>query len=236
MGNSTNLHSWPALPWLIGHRGAAGLAPENTLPSFEKAFRQGVSAVELDVYRVEDRLMVFHDDELQRTTNGQGQIEAQSLAYLRNLDAGEGAQIPFLEEVLGILPAGIALNIELKGRGTAEPVHKLLRQYPALKALISSFSAPELRRYRALDATATLGVLRHRWPPAPWQQARQVAPWSINLNQAIASEKRIKKVKAAGYRCFAYTVNDIGRGRALLQMGIDGLFTDRPDLLGPLFE
>lgn len=104
---------------IIGHRGAAGLSPENTLPSFRRAWALGVNAVELDVHLVEDELVVIHDDTLERTTNGQGPVAGRSLAALRGLDAGGGWPIPLLREVVAALPAGAGLNVELKGTGTA---------------------------------------------------------------------------------------------------------------------
>ena len=79
---------------IIGHRGAAGLEPENTLRSFSRAVRLGVDAVELDVHWVHDELIVIHDDTLERTTNGTGPLDSISLAELRELDAGAGERIP----------------------------------------------------------------------------------------------------------------------------------------------
>ena len=84
---------------VIGHRGAAGLVPENTLPSFRRACDCGVGAVELDVYAVEQELIVIHDDTLERTTNGTGPVMGRPIAELRRLDAGGGWPIPLLAEV-----------------------------------------------------------------------------------------------------------------------------------------
>jgi glycerophosphoryl diester phosphodiesterase len=87
----------------FGHRGAAGYAPENTLASVEKAISLGADWVEVDVYAVENELVVIHDDRLERTTNGSGYIIEQSLEYLRSLDAGEGEKIPFLREIFDLV-------------------------------------------------------------------------------------------------------------------------------------
>ena len=223
-------------PLIIGHRGAAGLAPENTLASFEAAYQAGVGAVELDVYLVEGELLVFHDDQLERCTNGSGKLQQQSLAYLRSLDAGNQQQIPLLAEVLEHLPAGVGINIELKGRGTGTAVARHLVALPDLDVLVSSFRAAELRQFRELNSEVAVAPLLHRWPPAPWQIAAKLGAWAVNLSARITTAKRVAKIHAAGYRCYVYTVNDPKLGADLLRIGVNGIFTDRPDLMQGLLE
>ena len=218
-------------PLIIGHRGAAGLAPENTLSSFAAAYAAGVGAVELDLYLVEGELIVFHDDRLERCTNGKGKVQQQSLDYLRSLDAGDQQQIPLLSEVLAELPAGVGINLELKGRGTGVAVAGLLDQQPKLDVLVSSFRHRELDDLRGLHAQVRLAPLFHRWPPAPWKAAKRLGAWSVNLASHITTEKRVAKIHQAGYRCCVYTVNDPKRAAELLGFGVDGIFTDRPDLM-----
>ncbi|MEN8142989.1 MAG: glycerophosphodiester phosphodiesterase family protein, partial [Thermodesulfobacteriota bacterium] len=107
---------------VIAHRGAMGYEPENTLASFRKALDLGADAIELDVYSLNDHLVIFHDDSLERTTNGQGFLLEQDFTRLRSLDAGNGEQIPTLSEVFVLIKGRVPLNIELKGPGTAGPV------------------------------------------------------------------------------------------------------------------
>src|SRR5215468_1025511 len=114
---------------IIGHRGAAGLEPENTLRSFARAIEIGVDAIELDVYCVDDHLVVIHDDTLERTTNGRGDVMAHSFAALRRLDAGHGERIPTLDEVLAQMPAHFTVNVELKGKATAAPVARCIAEH-----------------------------------------------------------------------------------------------------------
>ena len=141
------LADWPLV---IGHRGAAGLAPENTLPSFQLAYEMGVSGIELDVHLVAEHLATIHDDTLERTTNGRGKVANLDLDSLRKLDAGGGYGIPLLEEVIAELPEGIGANIELKGRETAEPTAKFLTAFPELDVLVSSFDHRELAVFHQL--------------------------------------------------------------------------------------
>ena len=131
---------------IVGHRGAAGHEPENTLRSVEAALRLGANAIEIDVHQVEGRLVVIHDDRLERTTNGEGRLAAHSLAALRALDAGQGERIPTLDEVIELVAGRAELVIELKGADTAEPVARLLRsQKPQV--------SPHRRAPRSLKST-----------------------------------------------------------------------------------
>ena len=102
---------------IIGHRGACGLEPENTLRSVQRAMDLGVDMVEIDIYEHEGRLIVMHDETLDRTTNGVGKYSDYSLDHLRKLDAGKGERIPYLEEVIELTRDKVGLNIEIKGRG-----------------------------------------------------------------------------------------------------------------------
>ncbi|MDZ7825633.1 MAG: glycerophosphodiester phosphodiesterase family protein [Gammaproteobacteria bacterium] len=160
----------------IGHRGASGLAPENTLPAFELAVALGVDAIELDVHLCEGELVVIHDDDLTRTTSGRGRVATSTLAGLRELDAGDGNRIPLLTEVLDRVADRCTLNIELKGAGTAGPVIDLLRRRGADpdRHLLSAFDHVELEHARAAAPEFPRGALfggvtgtRFR-PPGPW--------------------------------------------------------------------
>src|SRR6056297_2287931 len=102
----------------IGHRGAMGYEPENTLRSFKKAIELNVDMVELDVYVCSSgELVVIHDDKVDKTTNGKGYVSEKSFDELRKLDAGMGEKIPTLQEVLDLIDKRAKVNIELKGKG-----------------------------------------------------------------------------------------------------------------------
>ena len=142
---------------LIGHRGAAGLEPENTLRSFQRAVELGVSAVELDVYLVDGTVVVLHDETVDRTTNGKGTVASFALSALLALDAGQGEHIPTLEAVFAALPHEIGVNVELKGPGTAAAVlDTLARGSDDRAVLISSFHHDWLRDVRRIDAAVPI--------------------------------------------------------------------------------
>src|SRR6187402_1107382 len=135
----------------IGHRGACGHEPENTLRSVRRALELGAHGIEIDVYYVDGQLVVIHDGKLQRTTNGRGYVMRKTFAQLRALDAGKGEQIPTLGEIFDTVNRRAFINIELKGRGTAGPVAALIAEYVAQHHwryedfLVSSFNRRELR-------------------------------------------------------------------------------------------
>ncbi len=220
----------PDNPFLIiGHRGAAGLEPENTLRSFRRAIALGVDAIELDVYAIHGELLVIHDDTLERTTNGTGPLAGESLEALRALDAGAGEQIPTLTEALDVITPHCAVNIELKGPDTADPVAALLRTRPDVSALVSSFDHEELARFHAeLPAVAVAPLYGRRQSPE-LDALPVAAPWAINLSRRNAPPSLIGRIRDAGFRCLVYTVNDPAEAVRLRAAGASGVFTDRPD-------
>ena len=228
---------------IIGHRGAAGLSPENTLPSFAKALTLGCPMIELDVHRVFDqdqrqRLLVIHDQKLDRTTNGRGRIEDFGLPDLRALDAGDGQQIPVLEEVVALLQAQrddtgicVALNIELKGQATAEPVAEFLQAMQGWPVLVSSFNHAELSQFRSLDTTTAVAPLYDRYAKDWATTAARLDAVAVNISGRIVSPARIQAMRDAGYMVFVYTINELKIAQKLKEIGASGVFTDRPDLL-----
>ena len=218
---------------IIGHRGAAGLKPENTLAGFRHAAALGVDAVELDVHLADGRLVVIHDARVERTTDGTGAVAALPFAALRALDAGAGERIPTLEEVLDALPPDIGVNVELKGAGTAEPAARLLGAsgQSTRPLLVSSFDTTELARFHALRPSIPCALLAERWRRGLRATAAALDAWSIHLADRCATPARIAAARRWGRQCLVYTVNDVQRARQLRDMGTRGVFTDFPDRL-----
>ena len=217
--------------WVIGHRGAAGLAPENTLASFSHAVRLGVDAVELDVHRTADgHLVVIHDERVDRTTNGRGSVASTRFAALRRLTAGPAERVPTLDEVLETVPAHIAVNVELKGRGTAEPVANAIagRKRPLL---VSAFDHGELGRFHGLCPDIRCAPLVAKWRPGVLDTARALDAWSVNIADRVADPETVDAIRTSGRLCLVYTVNDAERAAALRAMGVAGVFSDYPDRL-----
>jgi len=218
----------------IGHRGAMGHAPENTLLSFKKALELGAQCVEADVYHVDGKLMVFHDDRLERTTNGSGYLLDHDFDYLRSLGAGDGERIPTLGEVFETVDLRAGVNIELKGPGTARPVAKFistLRKYGWRDDLIlvSSFNHPELEEVRRIDPRIRLGVLNVGLPVDNAVFAAALGAYSVHLSMKSIDRRFVEDAHSRGLKVFVFTVNhpdDICRMQGL---GVDGIFTNYPE-------
>jgi glycerophosphoryl diester phosphodiesterase len=218
----------------IGHRGAAGHAPENTLQSIRKALELSADCIEIDVYCVDGHLLVFHDDRLERTTNGQGFIGEQSFEYLRSLDAGSGERIPILEEVCRQIDRRAGLNIELKGPGTAGPVAERIARF--LKQgwerdifLVSSFDRIQLSEIRRLDRQLQLGVLIDESPADEIEFALDIQAFSVHPELEWVRPEFVRQAHANNLKVYVYTVNDEEDVLRMHEIGVDGVFTDFPD-------
>ncbi len=223
------------LPLIIGHRGAAGHAPENTLLSVEKGIQLGAGMIEIDVYAVENELVVIHDDTLERTTNGSGFVMDRSLSYLRSLDAGAGQKIPFLHEVIGLVDRRVGVNIELKGPGTAEPVAKLIRNYidsgwDYSQFLVSSFDHRELQKIQSIDKNIRIGILIYGAPLYFLQFSHLLNAFSVHFSMDFIDQNLVDAARSQQFRVFVYTVNALSEYERLHSLQIDGIFSDFPDI------
>ncbi len=218
----------------IGHRGAGGHAPENTLASIRKALELGAHCVEIDVHMVDGELVVIHDERLERRTNGSGSIHDYKFADLRTLDAGEREKIPTLWEIFQTLNHRAGVNIELKGVGTAEPVARLItdklsRGWNQDHILVSSFNQAELTRFQELKPDIKTGCLVASAPALQKIKTALSTYFSLHVSAELASSELIAYAHARGKRLYVFTVNAPTEILRLQAMGVDGLFTDYPD-------
>jgi glycerophosphoryl diester phosphodiesterase len=238
----------PGLAAVIGHRGAAARAPENTLAGLKKAHELGASWVEFDVMLTRDGVpILIHDETLQRTTNGRGRMPERTAAEIRPLDAGgwfgpafAGEPVPTLEEAIALLlELGLAANVEIKpatGHETAtgEVVADVLRRlWPkdGPRLLLSSFERPALAAARMVAPAIPRGLLAEALP-GDWPEAMQeLGCATLHLGHANLSASALELLPEAGVPVLLYTVNTVARARALLAAGAAAVFTDVPDLL-----
>ncbi|OPZ59276.1 MAG: Glycerophosphoryl diester phosphodiesterase [Deltaproteobacteria bacterium ADurb.Bin510] len=220
---------------VFGHRGGRGHAPENTLKAMAWAIEAGLEWVELDVHAVQNRLVVIHDERLERTTNGSGKLRRRGLAYIRSLDAGDGERVPYLEEVLDLIDRRLKINIELKSFGSARLTAKIIQRYVALGGwqwddfMVSSFNHAELRRFGRLLPEVRLGALVERRPRSLWFASALKAS-SINISLKAVDQTFVTKAHRQGYRVYVYTVNDPASLARLKSWGVDGVFSDYPEI------
>jgi glycerophosphoryl diester phosphodiesterase len=236
------------LPPVIGHRGAAECAPENTLAGLRKAKELDCRWVEFDVRLTADsQLILLHDERLERTTDGRGKAALMPLDRVRRYDAGSrfgddyrGERIPTLAEAIGVLgELGIGANIELKaarGRATetgAATAALLSRMWPRdLPApLISSFLEEALSASRAYDPSIATGLL-FRAVPTNWRvRAERLGCSTIHADHHRLHPALVAEIRETGYALLAYTVNDAARARTLLGWGVTSVFSDVPHII-----
>jgi glycerophosphoryl diester phosphodiesterase len=236
-------------PKIIGHRGACNYAPENTLESIATAAELGADRVEIDVKLTKDFVpIIFHDEDLSRTTNGSGLVAETMYDDIQNLEAGSwyapsfaGAKIPTLEEAVdAILKHGMGLNLEIKpcpGREkeTAEAAMDALSRIwdDADKLLLSSFQHVSLEIAKEMAPEWKRGLLLSE-PRRDWQDLAKhldVAAINFDGNKAAFNREMIEVYIEAGYGTLAYTINSAQRAKTLFSWGVDGVFTDVPDVI-----
>ena len=246
---TANLPSWPYSRY-IAHRGGGRLAPENTLAAMRVGAEHGFTMFEYDVKLSRDNVLVLmHDDDVDRTSNGHGPAAAKDYIELAQLDFGGWHSAAYAGEPLPTFAAvarytvanGIASNVEIKpcpgreaetGRAVALAARELWKQ--SATALLSSFAEEALAA--ALQAAPELPrALLVEKVPADWlARLQKYQCVALNINQKDATRELIDAVHAAGYRIAAWTVNDPERARLLLDWGIDGIFTDELAAIRPV--
>jgi glycerophosphoryl diester phosphodiesterase len=212
-----------------------GLAPENTIAAVKEALKLGTPCIEIDVYYIDKHLVVFHDDRLERTTNGSGYLDSLTFEQLRSLDAGNGQVIPTLAEVIETVNQRAAINIELKGPHTAQPVVEMIgalcdkRGWPKEHFLISSFNQRELAQVRQLDAHLKIGALLMGLPLDNAAFASGLDAYSVHPALEFIDREFMKDARSRNLRVFVYTVNYVEDIARMENLGVDGVFTDFPD-------
>lgn len=225
----------------IGHRGAMGYAPENTLKSIEKALELGVPWVEIDVQYIDGHLVVIHDNRLERTTNGTGYVFDKSFSSLRTLDAGDGEKIPTLEEILDLMSGRAGINIELKNANAAGPVVELIRQvvkqdWNVEQFLVSSFIHHAIRKVKQLDSRIRIGALLGGIPIGYAAFAEALAAYSVNTSIEFINREFVQDAHSRGLKVFIYTVNHPDDVKRMMSLGVDGVFSDYPDRVLSILE
>jgi glycerophosphoryl diester phosphodiesterase len=216
----------------VGHRGAPAYEPENTLRGFGKAVELGVDAVELDVRRTKDgQLVVIHDAGVERTTNGKGLVSELTCGEIKRLVTGKGERIPTLEEALDFLDRRVMIIVELKETGLEEQALNLIGGKGLRdNVVIVSFHEEALWRVRELDGEVETGLIyvRHSDPVG--------AALRLRVNYLIPSYRflsdgDVRRAHECGLRVIAWTINERERAVEYAGMGVDGIASDRPDVL-----
>lgn len=236
--------------WVIAHRGASGVAPENTMAAFRKALELGAGFIETDLQLSRDaRLVAMHDDTLERTTNGRGPVSSKTVEELRKLDAGSwfppsgqgaasfaGERIPTIEEILAFgREHEIGLHLEIKPTGPSGAEHAIVGALHAsnevARSVVLSFSAGVLKRVRQLDPLVMTGFLFSDRLSSPVSTAvdagaRQLLPRIDRVTRELVTEAHAHDLKVV-----AWTADSRAEMQKLIAAGVDGIITNYPDRL-----
>lgn len=234
----------PRQPLVIAHRGASGHRPENTLPAYALAVEQGCDMIEIDLHTTRDgEIVITHDAELV-DIGGRGEVATASVAEIRALDAGAGEPVPLLDEVLDQFGRVVPFNLELK-QGTAgayagmEAATAEAVQDRGLEpqTLYSSFYDPVLAnlRHAAPDARIALLISR-KFPERIFERAEAVGAEAVNPELPVVDAALVEEAHARGLAVYVFTVDAPDEMKRLLDLGVDGLFTNFPDRMRAIVD
>jgi len=222
----------------IGHRGAKGYKPENTLVSFQKAIDLGVDGIELDVHlSYNNELVVIHDEKINRTTNGEGFVTNLSLTELKSFHINEKHTIPTLKEVFDLVNQKCFVNVELKGNETAKPVTAVIEEYVLEKDweyshfIVSSFDWNALKEVRSLNSKIPIGILTHTDLDLAMAFAKFIKAEAIHPHFHLLTKENTKQIQENGQLVFPWTVNEIEDIKKMKSFQVSGIISDFPDKL-----
>ena len=244
---------------IIGHKGAAGYAPENTLASLQVAMDMGVDMIEIDVHMTKDgEVVVFHDEDISRTTNGTGKIHELTLAEVKELDAGSwfspkfaGEKVPTLREAIDLVHGNADILIDIKSKGHefydnfAEIIVDIIDEREDNKewCIVQSYDQEYLEHAYARDSTIQMKkimmgedesmLLSFYLNSKSFMTNRNKHHFfeTINPHYSTLSQRRIFRLHAKGYKVHTYVVNEREEMIKMLNMAVDGIITDYPDRL-----
>ncbi|MBI4872069.1 MAG: glycerophosphodiester phosphodiesterase [Candidatus Riflebacteria bacterium] len=236
-------------PWVIAHRGASEKAPENTMAAFRQALEDGADVLETDAQTTADgRLILLHDDRLDRTTDGTGIVADQTLAQLRALDAGSwkdrrfaGERLATLEELAALVrKTGVGLVVEAKtvpilDPGLAKRIVQVLEREGVLgTSVVQSFDHRPLAHLHALRPDVMTAPLVDAGIDQIGPIVRSTGAFAYLPNYAFVLPDRVAHAHSLGVKVCPWTVDDPAHMRMLIDAGVDGIMTNRPHVLSKL--
>jgi glycerophosphoryl diester phosphodiesterase len=217
---------------IVGHRGAAGYAPENTLLSFQTAIDIGCDVTELDVRLTKDnKVVVIHDEEVSRVTDGEGFVCEMTLAKLKKLSCPKKQKIPTLQEVIDLCKGKIDLLIELKAQSTPGKINQIIVKNKITKNVaVVSFNYELLREIKKLNPKLRAGLLFEECTEEIWKLVEEIPLDFIGPRGDIVTGGIVDRAHKMGKTVYAYHVKDKNVGKELLSLGVDEIGTDFPKL------
>jgi glycerophosphoryl diester phosphodiesterase len=223
-------------PLVIGHKGAAAVAPENTLASFAKALEAGANGVECDIHATADGVpVIIHDATLDRTTDRTGKVAALKLAEVRaadasfGMDAFRGQRVPTLDQLLALVAGKALLALEYKALDAVEPSIPILMRHDAARWCTAwAFNRDVLAELKRLmpELTRTQNVGRIESWDAVLETARELECIGVSLSKDLVDAERVASARARGLTFYTWTANEPSDWRRLIDCGVDAIVTD----------
>ena len=213
---------------VIAHRGASFLEPENTIRSIERAVKMGADFVEVDVRKSKDnKLVIMHDADINRTTDGKGLVKDHTVQELKNFDAGKGETIPTLDEVIECVKDRIGLVIEIKEPGTEGKVLEKIDENNLENVILTSFYHKSIKNTRKMNPSVDAGIIFTCQPVDVNQMASNACANIIFPSYRYMNEDMVKQAHENGISVYPWTVDDKGMFEKLVEMGVDGIVTNK---------
>ncbi len=219
--------------YVVGHRGAAGVLPENTLAGFRYAIELGVDYVECDVHLSRDgQLVVMHDATVDRTTDATGAICDLDFDRIRALDAGEGEQIPTLDEVLALVQGQVKLLCELKGEGVENATIDAVKARGMTGEVhFTCFNMDRLEAVRRLGDDLLIGAILPDPEEKDIARAFELGAAGIGIQYRNLCLRQVERVLDAGLDLRAWNPDSLPEQLAMIGLGVKGVSSNRPDIL-----
>jgi glycerophosphoryl diester phosphodiesterase len=218
---------------IVAHAGGAAYEPENTIRAIRRAIELRADMSEVDVHSTRDgHLVVIHDAEVDRTTNGKGIVREMSIQEIRKLDAGKGEKIPTLQEVLRVAKNTIGVMIEVKAIGIEKPLLELIRsEGMSNQVIVTSFMSDVVRKIRELESKMSTGQIFSWKIPNIAKKAVELKTSIMVPAFELVTKEMVRELHEISIPVYAWTVDDRRVGESLVEIGVDGIITNKPDLM-----
>lgn len=213
---------------IIAHRGASYYEPENTLRAYKRAMGMGADFIEVDVRITKDKeLVIMHDDDVSRTTNGKGLVKNFTLEELKKLDVGLGEKIPTLEEVIKLVKNKINLVVEIKEPGTEMEIIKKIEESNLENTILTSFYHKTVKNVRNSEINVNAGII---FVGEPINICKLTADANANVifpSYKYMTEELIKDAKKCGLTVYPWAIDEERIFNKFAKMGVDGIVTNK---------
>ena len=213
---------------IIAHRGASFLEPENTIKAIERAIKMGADYVEVDVRMSKDsQLVIIHDPDVDRTTDGKGLVNDYTLQELKNFDAGDGESIPTLDEVISCVKDRVELVIEIKEPGTEGKILEKINENELENTILTSFYHKSIKNAVKMNHSINAGIIFAGQPVDVMQMASNASANIIFPSYKYMNEDMVKQAQNGGISVYPWTIDDPEIFEKFVEMGVDGIVTNK---------